>query len=71
MKTFECACCRGEFTSDEKWTQADKEREMKSNIGTIPEDTRATVCDGCYGLLMALYGLDGGINIVTEKSEVT
>ena len=46
--TWICDCCGGTFPKDPAWTEEEKLAEMQANIGDLPEDDRASVCDDCY-----------------------
>lgn len=47
-----CDNCGLVMEIDDDWTEEEKVAEMKANIGDIPPEDRATVCDDCYEAIM-------------------
>ena len=53
MKTYKCACCKGEFEYVEGWTHEDCVKEAEENLGNFwTPGSYAVVCDDCYKRMM-------------------
>lgn len=56
--TWTCDCCGGTFPKNPDFSEEEKLAEMRANVGEIPEDDRASVCDDCYAKILPGHPTD-------------
>lgn len=56
--TWTCDCCGGIFLKNPDFSEEEKLAEMRANVGEIPEDDRASVCDDCYAAILPGHPTD-------------
>jgi DNA-directed RNA polymerase subunit RPC12/RpoP len=48
-----CACCEGEFTPPDDWTEGDALAQKQMNFKNFSMDEMEVICDDCFHQVMA------------------